>query len=100
MVMAVCTVINLSNTFLFTSFGTFLSSNLTMIGVLLILGFPLFALIFLLKYNHRLDETKYKDKYGELYEPLRIKRGGKAVLIEPFIALMRIIALSMTFVLL
>jgi len=100
MVMAVCTVTNLSQSFIFTSFGTFLNSNLTMIGVIIILGFPLFALMFLLKYHSRLSEKLFKDKYGELYKSIRTKQEGKAVLFEPFIASMRILVLSVTFVML
>lgn len=60
MVLALCTTMNLANSFHFKSVGTVISSNLTMLGFLLCVGFPVFAAVFLWKKRDRLQEEKYK----------------------------------------
>ena len=99
MLIVISTIINLRN-FKFTSPGTGFSLILAMLSVILIIGFPIFVLSFLLKNNRKLNWKNYRDKFGTLYECLNHKREGKKTLLEPFFTFMRILLLILALLLL
>jgi len=86
--------------FKFTSLGNVLSLNFAMVGTMVLIGFPIFVLVFLQRKGNKLHLPKYRERYGKLYEELNYKREGKKALLEPFFSLVRILMLTLTLVLL
>jgi hypothetical protein len=101
MLMAISTITNLRDC-RYNSFGTFLSSNLAFIGLIVLIGLPIFVLFFLLKKSKQLRLRRYKNKFGTLYAELNYNYiwKDKVVLLEPFFNLMRVLLLTLSLLLL
>jgi magnesium-transporting ATPase (P-type) len=97
MLMSISTVTNYTE-FYFNSLGTIVSSNLCMLGTVIIFGFPLWLLIFLNAKKDKLHLKKYRDKYGEVYEHLAYRREGPKALLEPGLSLVRVLILTFTLI--
>jgi hypothetical protein len=93
MIFAVCTFTNLL-AFKFTTYGVTISTNLTMIALIFLLGLPIFALYILLKNRKKLGTPKMKNTYLYLYDTLAWKKRGTQVLFEPFVFYVRILVLA------
>lgn len=75
-----------------------LSTSLTIIFILIIVGFPIVIAIFLLWNFKKLDKPRYLQKYGVLYRELRYKE-SKWFILEPIAFLIRRLCLAMAVVL-
>lgn len=86
--------------FRFDSLGTIVSSNITVIAVFVLVGFPIYSYTFLLKNRAKLHTKKFKEKYEALYEGLNYKRGHYLVLAEPAFSFVRILIFTSSLILL
>lgn len=79
------------------NFGEGLDQAITCAFAILIIGVPLFKLIFLHRKQNSLCNSEIKSKFGALYEQLRFRR-TKTALFEPFVTDCRRLALALTVV--
>lgn len=93
MIVAISSVTNLKS-LEFTSLGTFLSSNFALIGIVELVGFPLWSLIFMKTRNYKLHTGKMIERYGSVYQGLNIKRRGIHAMTEPIINMYRMLGLT------
>ena len=77
--------------------GEYCSYIFACFGVLLIVIYPIFVLVFLQIKFKRLASEEHKKKYGELYEYLRFKE-SKHKLYEPVYTLLRRLVLAVTMI--
>ena len=84
------------NRFQFHGKGESLSGVLAVLfGVLVLVGYPLFQLLFLRRNKHRLNEPEFCRKYSTIWDGLKIKQDNW-IMIEPFFTSMRILILCST----
>lgn len=76
--------------FKFDSYGPWISTNLTIVASVVLFGFPIAMLIYMLARTDKLSNPKIKNKYGAIYEGLAYKREGRKALLEPFFFCLRV----------
>jgi hypothetical protein len=80
--------------FKFDSFGKVISSSMTVIAFIVMIGLPIIATAVLLKNKENLRKEDFFHKWRYLYETLNFKRRGVAVLYEPLLFYSRILILA------
>lgn len=84
----------------FKSYGSTISSALTVIASLILFGYPVLILVRLIAKSDQLSDPTVKGKFGSVYSELAFKREGKKALFEPFLFCVRFLLLTFTLLML
>jgi hypothetical protein len=97
MLLSISSVANLT-ALKFVDLGTAVSSNMSIAVLLLLIGFPLFTLSFLIRNKKKLNSEKYRSKYGVLYETLNVRRSTNWTMCEPVLSFYRMLFLTLVLI--
>jgi hypothetical protein len=93
MLLSISSVVNFTALH-FEDLGTAVSSNMTVLTMLMLIGFPIFSFVFMILKRKKLVLPKTIERFGVLYENLKTRRINKWIMFEPTFALYRMLLLT------